>query len=188
MHSELNLSTPTSDRLAAWRLFFECAYVLIDILDAELQERAGISLRWYDVLVHLEEAPDGRLRMNDLARQILSSKSGLTRVVDRMEHAGLVRRERPVSDRRVVEVVATPKGLDVLHAARPLHRDGLQRHFARHLDDQDVKALARALRKVRVDVRPLRAAQIGGSQGTNGPDEVADVALAENHSLENPAS
>ena len=128
-----------------------------------MQEQSGISLRWYDVLVHLEEAPDGRLRMNELARHIVASKSGLTRVVDRMEEAGLVRRERPASDRRVIEVVATPKGFDVLHAARPLHRDGIHRHFARHLANQDVKALARALRKVRDEVRPLRAAQTGGS-------------------------
>ena len=170
MHSEVTLSTPGPDELAAWRLFFETAYALIDILDDELQERAGISLRWYDVLVHLEEAPDGRLRMNELARQIVASNSGLTRVVDGMEQAGLVRRERPVSDRRVIEVVATPQGLDVLHAARPLHRDGLQRHFARHLDDRDVKALVRALRKVRDEVRPLRAAHIVGSQAAeNGP-------------------
>jgi len=163
LQSELNLSSPTQDELAAWRLFLESASALIDILDAELQEQSGISLRWYDVLVHLEEAPDGRLRMNELARQIVASKSGLTRVVDGMERAGLVQRERPASDRRVIEVVATPKGLEVLGAARPPHRDALQRHFARHLDNQDVKALARALRKVRDEVRPLRAAQIGGS-------------------------
>ncbi len=163
MQSELNLSSPTTDELAAWRLFLESAHALIDILDGELQEQSGISLRWYDVLVHLEEAPDSRLRMNELARQIVASKSGLTRVVDGMERAGLVQRERPASDRRVIEVLATPRGLEVLRAARPPHRDALQRHFARHLDDQDVKALARALKKVRDEVRPLRAAQIGGS-------------------------
>ncbi len=83
---------------------------MIDILDAELQEQAGISLRWYDVRRH-------------------------------------------------------PERLDVLDAA-PLHRDGLQRHFARHLVDQDVKALARPLGKVRDEVRPLRAAQIAGLVST----------------------
>ena len=66
----MNLSTPTPDQLATWRLFLESAFALIDILDDELQEQAGISLRWYDVLVHLEEAPEGHLRMNELARQI----------------------------------------------------------------------------------------------------------------------
>ena len=156
MHSEVNLSTPTPNELAAWRLFLESSQALVDILDADLQEQSGISLRWYDVLVHLEEAPDGRLRMSELARRIVASTSGLTRVVDGMERAGLVRRERPPTDRRAIEVVPTTKGLDVLNAARPLHRDAVQRHFARHLDDQDVKALTRALTKVRDEVRPLR--------------------------------
>ena len=106
------VSNPSSAQLAAWRLFLESAHALIDILDAELQQDSGLSLRWYDVLVHLEEAPDGRLRMNELARQIVASKSGLTRVVDGMEQAGLVERQRLTGDRRVIEVAATSKGLD----------------------------------------------------------------------------
>jgi DNA-binding MarR family transcriptional regulator len=82
---------------------------MIDIIDAELQADCGLSLRWYDVLVHLEDAPEG-LRMNELAGRILASKSGLTRVVDNMDKAGLVRRERPEDDRRTVLVFITPRG------------------------------------------------------------------------------
>ena len=163
MHSEVTLSSPTREELVAWRLFLESSQALVDILDADLQERSGISLRWYDVLVHLEEAPDKRLRMTGLARSIVASTSGLTRVVDGMERAGLVRRERPESDRRAIEVVPTPKGLEVLHAARPLHRDAIVRHFAGYLDERDVKALTRALTRIRDEVRPLRERQIGGS-------------------------
>jgi DNA-binding MarR family transcriptional regulator len=163
LQSELNLSTPTPEELASWRLFFESAQALIDLLDDELRERAGISLRWYDVLIHLEEAPAGRLRMNELAREIVFSKSGLTRVVDKMEAAGLVRRERPSGDRRVIEVVLTQQGVDMLGTARPLHRDGIETYFARHIDERDVKALARAFGKIRDEVRPLRAAQLKGT-------------------------
>jgi DNA-binding MarR family transcriptional regulator len=163
LQSELNLSTPSAAELASWRLFFESAQALYDLLDDDLRERAGISLRWYDVLIHLEETPDGRLRMNELAREIVFSKSGLTRVVDKMEAAGLVRRERPSSDRRVIEVVLTQQGLDMLGTARPLHRDGIENYFARHIDERDVKALGRAFRKIRDEVRPLRAAQLKGS-------------------------
>jgi DNA-binding MarR family transcriptional regulator len=101
--------------------------------------------------------------MNEVAREIVASKSGLTRVVDGMERAGLVRRERPASDRRVIEVVITARGLDVLRSARPFHRDDVERHFARHLDNRDVKALIRALSKVRDEVRPLRAEQVSRS-------------------------
>jgi DNA-binding MarR family transcriptional regulator len=163
LQSERNLSSPTADELAAWRLFLESSQALFDILDAEIQQQSGISLRWYDVLVHLEEAPESRLRMSELARQIVTSTSGLTRVVDGMERAGLVRRERPASDRRAIEVVPTAKGMDLLDAARPLHRDALRRHFTRHLTTQDVKAMTRALTKVRDEVRPLRERQIAGS-------------------------
>jgi len=139
-----------------WRSFFETASALLDVLDRQLQARAGISLPWYDVLVHLEEADDGRLRMGDLANGILFSKSGLTRVVDRMEHVGLVQRERPAGDRRVIEVVLTDAGRETLAAARPYHRDDVERLFASHLDDRDFAALARAMPKVRDVARTAR--------------------------------
>src|SRR3954462_12412333 len=90
-HEEQSLSSPSPERLRAWRLFFESALALLDLLDAELQHVVGIPQRWYDVLVHLEESPQG-IPMNELAERILYSKSGLTRVVDQMEAAALVRR------------------------------------------------------------------------------------------------
>lgn len=153
------MSSPTPKQLAAWRVFLETAYALIDILDAELQAERGITLRWYDALVHLEEAESG-LRMNELAGRILFSKSGLTRVVDRMEEAGLVRRERPADDRRVVNVLITQGGIDALQAARTVHRRGIQEHFVQHLDQGKLTALAHSLETVRDHVRPLRPGRI----------------------------
>src|SRR6185436_15519492 len=108
---EQSLSSPSPDRLRSWRLFFESALALVDVLDAELEQSVGISQRWYDVLVHLEESPDG-IPMNELAERILYSKSGFTRVVDRMEDEGLVRRVRPEHDRRSILVVLTDKGIE----------------------------------------------------------------------------
>ena len=95
-------------------------------------------MRWYDVLVHLEESPEG-IRMNELAERILYSKSGFTRVVDRMEEAGLVRRVRPEHDRRSILVVLTDKGTETMEHARRYHRDGIERHFSQHLTDADIK-------------------------------------------------
>src|SRR4051812_47040620 len=69
---ESSLSSPSPERLRAWRLYFESALALIDVLDAELERDAGIPMRWYDALVHLEETPSG-LRMNELAERILYS-------------------------------------------------------------------------------------------------------------------
>ena len=79
LHSELSykeqsLSSPSPEGLRAWRLFFESALALLDLLDAELEQAVGIPQRWYDVLVHLEESPHG-LPMNELAERILYSKS-----------------------------------------------------------------------------------------------------------------
>jgi DNA-binding MarR family transcriptional regulator len=159
LHSESKMSSPTKEQLADWRVFLETAYALIDILDAELQAERGITLSWYDALVHLEEANDG-LPMNEVASRILLSKSGLTRVIDRMEEAGLVRRERPPDDRRVIKVFITPAGLETLQAARAVHRRGVQEHFVQHLDQRELTALAHALGNVRDHVRPLRPGRI----------------------------
>jgi DNA-binding MarR family transcriptional regulator len=154
-------SSPTSEELAAWRVFLETAYALFDILDAEMQVESGMTLGWYDALVHLEEA-EAPLRMNELARRILLSKSGLTRVVDRMEEAGLVRRERPADNRRVVLVHLTPEGLARLTAARSVHRRGIQEHFVQHLDPDRLATLPDALKGVRDHVRPLRPGRVSG--------------------------
>jgi DNA-binding MarR family transcriptional regulator len=132
---------------------------MIDIIDAELQADCGLSLRWYDVLVHLEDAPEG-LRMNELAGRILASKSGLTRVVDNMDKAGLVRRERPEDDRRTVLVFITPQGLGTLRSARECHHMSIQNHFAEHLDNAQLAALKGALEHIREHVRALRPGRI----------------------------
>jgi DNA-binding MarR family transcriptional regulator len=143
-----------------WRVFFETAMALIDIVDDELQAERGLSLRWYDVLVQLEEATEqdasGGLPMNELAARILSSKSGLTRVVDRMQEAGLVCRKRPTNDRRVVRVAITSQGLETLHCARSVHHHSIQQHFVEHLSNRELTALGNALEKVQRHVRPLR--------------------------------
>jgi DNA-binding MarR family transcriptional regulator len=158
-HEEQPLSSPSPERLRSWRLFFESALALIDVLDSELEHAVGIPMRWYDALVHLEESPEG-IRMNELAERILYSKSGFTRVIDRMEEAGLVRRVRPENDRRSILVVLTDKGAETIEHARRHHRAGIEQHFSQYLTDNDVKALTRALEKISTHVRPLRPGRI----------------------------
>jgi DNA-binding MarR family transcriptional regulator len=158
---EQSLSSPSPERLRAWRLYFESALALLDVLDSELEREAGIPLRWYDVLVQLEETPEG-IPMNALADRILYSKSGFTRVVDRMEEAGLVRRVRPQHDRRSILVVLTDTGSDTMERARRYHRDGIERHFSQHLSQHEIKALTRALEKISTHARPLRPGRIRG--------------------------
>ena len=156
-----SLSSPSPERLRAWRLFFESALALLDVLDAELEQAVGISQRWYDVLVHLEDSPHG-IPMNELADRILYSKSGFTRVVDRMEESKLVRRARPDNDRRTILIVLTSKGTEMLVRARRHHRDGIQRHFSQHLTNTDIKALTHALERISTHARPLRPGRLRG--------------------------
>ena len=100
--------------------------------------------------------------MDLLAERILHSKSGFTRVVDRGEEEGLVRRVHPETDRRTILVVLTDKGTETMEQARRRHRDGIERHFSRHLTDADIKALGRALEKISAHARPLRPGRIRG--------------------------
>jgi DNA-binding MarR family transcriptional regulator len=158
-HEGQSLSSPSRAQLRAWRLYFESALALTDVLDAELERDAGIPLRWYDVLVKLEDNPEG-LRMNALAEQILYSKSGFTRVVDRMEEARLVRRVRPENDRRSILVVLTDEGRNTMERARRHHRRAIEQHFSRHLTNADIKALTRALERLSAHARPLRPGRI----------------------------
>ena len=153
------MSSPSSERLRTWRLYFESAMALIDVLGTEMESDAGIPMRWYDVLIHLEETPDG-LRMKDLAERILYSKSGFTNVVDRMEKEGLVKRVRPENDRRSILVVLTDAGREKMEEARRGHRQALDEHFSRHLTDSDIKALTRAFEKLTDHARPLRPGRI----------------------------
>lgn len=155
------MSRLTREQLSDWRAYIETSFALIDILDAELQADAKLTIVWYDALVHLEDEPDG-VGMTELANRILASKSGLTRVIDRMESAGLVRRERPPEDRRVVKVFITPEGAQTLRDTRVVHHRGIQEHFVKHMTGPQLTAIADALAGVRENVRPLRPGRISG--------------------------
>lgn len=149
------MSKLTPERRHAWQLFFENARALNDLLDSNFERDYGIPPQWYDVLVHLEDNPAG-LRMNKLAERILYSKSGLTRVIDRMEHAGLVRRYRPDNDRRSIFVLQTPDGRQAMEHARPLIHAWIEQNFSRLLTDADIKALTRAFEKLSTRTRTRR--------------------------------
>ncbi len=144
------------ERLAAWRAFLRAHVVVIDALGRELEAARGLPLTWYDVLVNLHAA-GGRQRMHELARSVLLSKSGITRLVDRMEDAGLLTRETCPEDRRGMLAALTPAGRAALRAASPVHLRGLQEHFGRHLTDDEAAVLRSALEK-------LVAANAGGAR------------------------
>ena len=137
------------ERMAVWELFIRTFGALIKTFEEEMAEGAGLPLTWYDVLIQLHEAADGRLRMQALADSVVLSRSGVTRLIDRMEKAGLVRREASREDRRGSYAALTEDGRGVFLRAQPIHHRGIYEHFTRHLDDTDVQALRTALAKVR---------------------------------------
>jgi len=143
-------------QLAAWRAFLEAHALTVDNLARELREREDLPLTWYDVLVQLQESPEGRLRMQDLADAVLLSKSGVTRLVDRMERAGLVERERCTDDRRGTYAALTPAGRQRLRETAPTHLRGVAEHFTELLDDEEAAVLERLLLRVVAANRPER--------------------------------
>ncbi len=102
-------------------------------------------ITFYDVLAQLSEAAGGRLRMRELAEAVLLSRSGLTRLVDRMERAGYVSRERCADDRRGAFATITSAGRKALRQASPVHARGVAEHFARRLSREETDVLAGAL-------------------------------------------
>ena len=138
------MTTPrlSEQQLTAWRRFLQAHAVLIRRLEADLLAEHQLPLASYDVLVQLVEAPEQRLRMTELAQRVLISRSGLTRLVDRLEREGLVRREACDDDARGLFAVLTEQGYDRLRTASSTHLRGVQSYAIDRLSDAQVAALA----------------------------------------------
>lgn len=134
--------------MRAWRAFLEAHAAVARQLERELLAETSLPLGWYDVLVQLNEAPGRRLRMHELASAVLLSRSGLTRLVERMERASLVTRNTHPSDGRGTVAVLTDAGRAQLRRCAPTHLRGVDEHFLAHLDDGELDVIAGALERV----------------------------------------
>jgi DNA-binding MarR family transcriptional regulator len=135
-------------RLAAWRTFLRAHARVVRDLERELQAEQGMALTDYDVLVQLSFADERRLRMSELADRLLLSRSGVTRLVDRLVAGGLVERVECESDRRGQWASLTDAGRERLRRASPTHLDGIARHFLDRFDADELPALERMLERV----------------------------------------
>jgi DNA-binding MarR family transcriptional regulator len=117
-------------------------------IEADLEADGLPSLADLDVLLQLAQAPERRLRMSELADEVLLSRSGMTRRIDRLEAAGYVQRHECSFDRRGAFAGLTERGLERLQNARPTHVRGIVEHFASKLSADDLEALRRTLAKV----------------------------------------
>lgn len=137
--------TSHDPRLAAWSTFLRAHSRVVRELERELQAEQELALTDYDVLVQLSAAADRRLRMGELADRLLLSRSGVTRLVDRLVAGGLVERVTCESDRRGQWAALTDAGYDRLRRASPTHLRGVAAHFLDRLSPVDLASLERIL-------------------------------------------
>jgi DNA-binding MarR family transcriptional regulator len=135
----------------AWGGFLRAHASLVRVLDSELEREAGLALSDFDVLIQLAMAEGSRLRMSDLARRTLISRSGMTRRVGQLEERGLVARQPDSLDRRSVTVSLTEAGAGQLRSAFPVHVRGIQTHFLSRLEDAELDQLRQTMEKIAVD-------------------------------------
>lgn len=134
--------------LRAWRGMLRAHAALTKALDADLEAGHGIPLTSYEVLLHLAAAPEQRMRMSELADSVVLSRSGLTRLVDRMEREGLLARGSCQSDARGSFAILTDAGRAKLCAARGTHLAGIRARFLDRLSEHQQEVLAACWERV----------------------------------------
>ena len=146
--------SPRDPRIGVWRDFLIAHARLQRLLDEDLRAEHELSLAEYDALLQLAEAPGRRLRMHELADRVLLSRSGVTRLIDRLVADGFVERNSCLTDARGAEAVLTPAGLDRLRNSAGTHLRGIADHFLDAIEPADLAAVGRAMRDVRAGLAP----------------------------------
>lgn len=134
--------------MSAWYSMLRAYASVLRRLEAELATEQGLSLPSYEVLVALSEAPERSLRMTELSSAALLSPSGVTRLVDKLQREGLVRRRRCAADARVIYCELTDEGLARLVTAYPTHLRGVRQHLVDKLSREDLQAIAASMSKL----------------------------------------
>ncbi|MDF9815724.1 MarR family transcriptional regulator [Streptomyces sp. SPB162] len=145
----------TEDEQRAWRTHLDVSRLLMHQLERDLQP-FGLTNNDYEILVNLSESDDRRMRMSDLARVTLQSKSRLSHQITRMETTGMVRRENCESDRRGLYAVLTELGWDTMRKVAPHHVASVRENFIDLLPADDLAALFKALAPVAEHLRSAR--------------------------------
>ena len=140
--SEVPLRELAPAELGAWRGMLRVHSALVKALDAELLATHGLPLTSYEVLINLQAAPGRRRRMAELADSVLLSRSGTTRLVDRLERDGLLERDTCDSDGRGCFAVLTDRGDELLAKARATHLEGVRERFLRHFEPAEHEQMA----------------------------------------------
>ncbi len=131
-----------------WERTLTMVSKLLREFDHEMQKDSGISIIWYDVLLHLYIAPEKKMRMQVLSDSLILTRTGATRLVDRIEKAGLVRREAVPEDRRGYYAILSEEGERVLRLAQKAHRRDIRKHFGAHLSKDEQQTLYELVTRV----------------------------------------
>jgi DNA-binding MarR family transcriptional regulator len=140
--------TPRDPRLAAWATFLRAHARVTRLLERELHDEQRMALADYDVLIQLANTDARRLRMGELADRLLLSRSGITRLVDRLEREGFVERATCESDRRGQWAQLTERGYTRLRDATPVHLRGVAEHFIDRIPADELDELQQTLARV----------------------------------------
>jgi DNA-binding MarR family transcriptional regulator len=145
----------SDDEQRAWRVHIDVSRLLVYQLERDLQP-FGLTMNDYEILVNLSEADGRRMRMSDLARSTLQSKSRLSHQITRMEAAGLVRRENCEEDRRGLYAVLTEQGWETMREVAPHHVASVRAHFIDLISGEDLASYHRAMLPVAEHLREER--------------------------------
>lgn len=156
---------PRDARLTPWRAFLIAHARVVRRLDEELRAEHDLTIGEYDALLTIAQAPERRIRMRQLADEVILSKSGVTRLIDRLVDDGLVERSACLSDARGAEAVLTERGLARLRAASRTHLRGVDEHFLAVLDAADLDAIERTMSSIASHAGSGSAAEPGRCSG-----------------------
>ncbi len=145
MHFDEMKANLPKGHLEAWGKYYTSFWRIFAAIDADLTATGLPSLSWYDALYELYLAPGRHLRMSELARSALLSRSGLTRLVDKLEKEKLIERQACPSDGRVQHAQLTDKGVELLRKMWPVYRAGIRKYFAEHLSENEAAKLTELL-------------------------------------------
>ena len=144
----MTISSYSTDHLAMWRAFLETHSTVTRYLERRMQEQHSLPLPWWDVLQQLSDGEDGRLRMGELAESVLLTRSGVTRLLDRMITAGLVVREACPGDRRGYYAVITQLGLETIEKVGPDHSKDAWESFLGHVTQEEAAVMEKVFSRV----------------------------------------
>ena len=142
-------STNTQNtHLQMWRSFLQAHSTVVKYLERRMEEQHSLPLSWWDVLIQLADGPEGRLRMGELAESVLLTRSGITRLVDRMILEGFVDREPCPGDRRGYFAVITQKGRDTIERVGPDHSKDAWEVFLGHINEEEAELMGNVFSRV----------------------------------------